>query len=77
MICLQLLVKFTCFSRSFFGNHKAKLPLSSDLDHCLGKEGDKDRRKEGKEGRKEGGSEGWREGGQGGEEGWSRTSGKK
>lgn len=28
-------VYLTCFSKSFFGNHRANLTLSSDLDHCL------------------------------------------
>lgn len=35
--------KPTCFSRSFLGKNKDKLPLSSDLDHCLYKR--KDRRR--------------------------------
>lgn len=28
-------VYLTCFSKSFFGNQRANLTLSSDLDHCL------------------------------------------
>lgn len=31
----------TCFSRSFLGNHRARLLVSSDLDHCLKERGEK------------------------------------